>query len=160
MFIMLMANNSPLRNQTPPCNGNPTLILKFFQPHRDLGYWKIQQAPPPGTRGGAHYVTMFIYLSYRDFQRGVKSGINDHHPCVTTCIRVINKPIRPTTMVQNRDFCQSHHIEWHLFVWLNCPSENNWLFHLPGFKRQDWLNSLYSPSGTLTLLFIFSPFSL
>ena len=55
MFIMLMANNSPLRNQTPPCNGNPTLILKIFQPHRDLGYWKIQQAPP-GTRGGAHYV--------------------------------------------------------------------------------------------------------
>ena len=56
MFIMLMANNSPLRNQTPPCNGNPTLILKFFQPHRDLRNMKIQQAPLElGGGGGALY---------------------------------------------------------------------------------------------------------
>ena len=52
---MPMAINSPLRNQTPPCSGNPTLILKNFQPHRDLRYLKIQQAPL--ELGGAHYGT-------------------------------------------------------------------------------------------------------
>ena len=55
--------------------------------------------------------------SERDYlQRGVKTGINDPHTCVTTCIRVIYTPLWPTKVVENRDFCQSHLPYWVTFL--------------------------------------------
>ena len=87
MFIILMANNSPLRNQTPPCNGNPTLILKIFQPHRDLEYWKIQQAPP-GTRGGVPTMNPMIGSPGKLVTNGRTNGLSNGSESIGTTSKV------------------------------------------------------------------------
>ena len=47
----------------------------------------------------------FENLSQRDYlQRGVKTGMNYPHICLTTCLRVMKMPLQPTIVAEIKDF--------------------------------------------------------
>ena len=82
----------------------------YMQSHQLLWIYKqLYTYQKKKLSEGSLGVHIFIYLSYRDYlQRGVKTGINYPHTCLSTCIRVTKIPVWPTIVAENKDFCQSN----------------------------------------------------